>query len=77
MRSVAALGNKMEIVRELQNGHTQRTTAEKYGVTKSTVGDIWKYRHKLEDRISSSEIQLYAKRHCVVCKPKYDLLVNG
>ena len=34
----------MEMERELQNGHLQRTIAEKYGVAKSSVGDIWKYR---------------------------------
>ena len=44
--------------RELQNGHSQRTIAEKYGVVKSMVGDIWKYRQKLEDYISSSETPL-------------------
>ena len=57
----------MEIERELQNGHSQ--------VAKSTVGDIWKYRQKLEDYISSSETPLYAKRRCVVRGPKCDVLV--
>ena len=73
----------MEIVRELQNGHSQRTTAEKYGVARVRLAIFGntavssKYRHKLEDHISSSETPLYAKRRCVVRKPKYDLLVNG
>ena len=38
------------------------------------VGDIWKYRQNLEDCISSSESQLYAKKRCVVHEPKYDLV---
>ena len=59
---------------ELQNGHSQRTLAEKCGVMKSTVGDIWKYCQKLEDCISSSESLLYAKKCCVVHEPKYDLV---
>ena len=31
----------MEIEREFQNGHSQRTITEKYGVAKSTVGDSY------------------------------------
>ena len=54
-----------------------RIIALKYGVAKSTVGDIWKYRQKLEDYISSSETPLYAKRRCVVGGPKYDVVVSG
>ena len=37
-RSVAILGKKIEIERELQNGHSQRTIAEKYGVARG-----WRY----------------------------------
>ena len=43
---------KMEIVRELLKGDLQRVVAEKFRVTKSTVGDIWNYRQKIEDYIS-------------------------
>ena len=64
----------MEIVRELQNGHSQRAIAEKDGVAKSTVGDIWKYRQKINDCISSSESLMYAKKRCVVREPKFDLI---
>ena len=68
------LEKKMEIVCELQNGNLQRTVAEKHRVTKSTVGNIWKYRQKLEDCISSSKSLLYAKKHCIVREPKYNLV---
>ena len=73
-RAVLTLAKKMEIVRELQNGHSQRAIAEKYGVAKSTVGDIWKYRQKLDDCISSSESLVYAKKRCVVHEPKFNLV---
>ena len=59
-RSVLALGKKMEIVCELQNGHSQRTVAVNYGVMKSMVGDIWKYRQ-------SSRIAFH-QASPVVCK---------
>ena len=67
----------MKIERELQNGHSQRTIAEKYGVAKSMVDDIWKYPQKLKDCILLSETLLYVKRRCVMRGPKYDVVVSG
>ena len=64
-RVVLTLAKNMEIVRELQNGHSQRAIAEKDGVAKSTVGDIWKYHQKIDDCISLSESLVYAKKCCV------------
>ena len=65
----------MEIVRELQNGHSQRAIAEKYGVAKSTVGNIWKYRQKIDEcSISSSESLVYVKKRCVMREPIFDLI---
>ena len=40
-------------------------------LAKCTVGSIWKYCQKIKDYIRSSK---YAKKHCVVHKPKFDLL---
>ena len=55
----------MEIELELQNGHSQRTIAEKYGVAKSTVGDIWKYRQKLEGCIARLRFTQKGDASCV------------
>ena len=43
-RSVLTLEKKLEIVRALDNGSSQRVVAENFGVAKSTVADIWKDR---------------------------------
>ena len=73
-RSMVTLETKMEIVCELQKGNSQRVVAERFGVAKSTVGDIWKYRQKIEDCISSSESLVYAKKRCVVREPKFEFV---
>ena len=43
----------MKIIWEVQKGSLQRVVAERFGVAKSTVGDIWKDHQKIEDCISS------------------------
>ena len=68
------LETKMEIVRELQGEKSQRIVAEKFGVAKSTVGDIWKYRQKIEDCVLSSESLVFAKKRCIVRDPKFELV---
>ena len=73
-RSVMTLETKMKIVHEIQTGSSQRVVAEKFGIAKSTVGDIWKDRQKIEDCISSSESLTFAKKRCIVREPKYDLI---
>ena len=73
-RSMVTLETKMEIVCALQKGNSERVVAERFGVARSTVGDIWKYRQKIEDCISSSESLVYAKKRCVVREPKFELV---
>jgi hypothetical protein len=68
------LETKMKIVCDIQSGSSQRFVAEKFGVAKSTVGDIWKDRHKIQDCVSSSESLTFAKKRCIVREPKFDLV---
>ena len=64
----------MKIIREVQKGSLQRVIAERFGVAKSTVGDIWKDHQKIEDCISSSESLTFTKKRCIVREPKYELI---
>ena len=73
-RSVMTLETKMKIVCDSQSGSSQRFVAEKFGVAKSTVGDIWKDRQKFQDCVSSSESLTFAKKQCIVREPKFDLV---
>ena len=40
----------------LEEGNFQRAVGEKFGVAKSTIADIWKYRKKISDSVSDDEI---------------------
>lgn len=73
-RSVLTLEKKLEIVRALDNGSSQRVVAENFGVAKSTVADIWKDRQKILDFVSASESCSYAKKRCIIREAKYDLV---
>ena len=64
----------MKIIREVQKGSLQRVVAERFVVAKSTIGDIWKVHQKIEDCVSSSESLTFAKKHCIVREPKYELI---
>lgn len=74
-RSVLTLEKKLNIVRELEKGISQRVVGEKFGVAKSTVADIWKDREKLSAATSSSESPaFYSKKRCIVRPPKFQLV---
>ena len=75
-RSVMTFETKMKIIQEVQKGRSQRVVAERFGVAKSTVGDIWNDRQKIEDCVSSSEslILRFTKKRCNVCEPKNELI---
>ena len=72
-RALVMLEKKMDIVRKLQNGHSQRAVANRHRITKLTAGDIWKYFQKIKDCMMSSESLVYAKKCCVVCEPNLNL----
>ena len=39
---------------------------ERFGVPKSTVGDIWKSREKIETNVTASSKYVFAKKRCIV-----------
>ncbi len=61
-RSVLTLEKKLEILKKLEKGLSQRVVGEKFGVAKSTVADIWKDRQKIINAISSSELWKQCQR---------------
>jgi len=71
---VLSLDTKLQIIADLQQGKSQRFTAEKFEVAKSTVCDIWKDRQKIQDCVSSSDSPVLAKKRCIIRDPKYELV---
>ncbi len=69
-----SLDTKLQIIAKLQQGKSQRFTAEKFEVAKSTVCDIWKDLQKIQDCVSSSDFPVLAKKRCIVHEPKYELV---
>ena len=65
-RFVLTLGTKLEIVRALESGSSQRVVGDKFGVAKSTVAEIRKYCQKISDSVAASESPGSAKRRCIV-----------
>ena len=74
-RSVLTLEMKLEIVKVLEKGTSQRVVGDKFGVAKSTVADIWKYRKKIADSIAFSESPAFAnKKRCIIRHPKFHVV---
>ncbi len=74
-RTVLTLEKKLEILKPLEKGLSQRVVAEKFGVPKSSVADIWKGRQKIQDAITSSESPAFSnKKRCIIRPPKFDLV---
>jgi len=45
-----------------------------FDIPKSTVGDIWRERDKIEAHVSASENPLFAKKHCIMRDPHFEKL---
>jgi transposase len=45
----------LKIIRTLENGSSQRVVAEKFGVSKFTVADIWKDHQKISKCVDASD----------------------
>ena len=70
-RTVLTLEKKLEVLKELDKGLSQRLVGEKHGIAKSTVADIWKDREKITTAIASSESPALAnKKRCIIRLPK-------
>ena len=73
-RSDLTLEKKLEIIAELRKGKSQRLASVQFGVPKSTVGDVWKDRDKIEAHVSASGNPSFAKKRCIVRDPQFDNL---
>ena len=69
------LKTKLEIMKALKKGDSQRLVGQKFGIAKSTVADIWRDHKKITDSVASSESPAFAnKRRWVIRHPKFDLV---
>ena len=59
---------KLEIVKAVEKGSSQRIVGEKFGVAKSTVAEIWK------DRKKSDSTSFVNKKRCIIRNPKFHLV---
>ena len=72
-RTVLTLEKKLEILKELQRGSSQRAVGDKFNVPKSTVADIWKDRQKITDAIAASESPEFSnKKRRIIRSPTFD-----
>ena len=53
---------KLELIRAIRDGCSQRFVSEKFCAPKSTVADIWKGKEKIEEHLSASEYPELAKK---------------
>ena len=66
------LETKLELIRAIRDGCSQRLVSEKFGVPKSTVADIWNCKEKIEEHLSASEYPELAKRRKIIKRPIFD-----
>ena len=65
---------KLEIIVEIHTGKEQMLVSDIFGVPKSTIGDIWKDRDKIEAHMTASDNPSFAKKRCIVREPCFDKL---
>ena len=73
-RRVITLEQKLKIIDDLKEGKSQRPVGDIHGVPKSTVGDIWKDRGKIEKYVSTSDCPTFARKRCIVREAKFEEL---
>lgn len=73
-RCVLTLEKKLEVIKELKKGKSQRLVSELFGIPKSTTADIWRLREKIEQHVSASDCPRFAKQRCIVRDANYDKL---
>ena len=73
-KSIITLEKKLEVIKELREGISQRCVADLYSLPKSTVGDIWKDREKMQNHVSSSDCSSFAKRRHIVREAHFEKL---
>ena len=65
-RNVLSLERKLNIIAQVRKGKLQRAVAKHFDAAKSTVGDIWKNREKIERHVSTSANPTFAKKRCIM-----------
>ena len=74
-RSVLTLEKNLEIIGELKKGKSVRCVSRLYDVpNKSTVGDIWKDREKIEKHMTTGYCPSLAKKRCIVRNVNFEKL---
>ncbi len=72
-RTVLTLEKKIEIIKALEKGSSQRVVGERVEVAKSTIADIWKDRKKIIDALGSTESPSFVyKKRCVIRQAKFE-----
>ena len=57
-RNVLSLERKLDIIAQVRKGKLQRAVAKLFDAAKSTVGDIWKNREKIERHVLRTECHI-------------------
>ncbi len=65
-RRVLTLEKKLDIIKELKGGKSQRCVSELHQVPKSAVADIWKEREKIKNYIGCGEYPSVLKKRCIM-----------
>ena len=73
-RRVITLEQKLKIIDDLKERKSQQLVGDIHGVPKSTVGDIWKDRGKIDKYASTSDCPTFAKKRCIVREAKFEKL---
>ena len=71
---MVTLEKKIENVREIEKGKSQRRVAEIFELPKSTVEDIWKHREKIICYVFGAKYPTVAKQRCIVRRSQFPLL---
>lgn len=60
------------MIDDLREGKSQRLVSNIYGVPKSTVGDIWKDREKIQNYVLSSDCPSVSKKRHIIREAKFE-----
>ena len=73
-RSVVTLEKKLDVIRMLEDGKSQRSVSSVFNIPKSTIADIWKQRAKITAHVSSSSCPASVKKRCIVREGQFEQL---
>ena len=64
--SIMSLKKKLDIIAKVRQGKSQKAVSVRFGVAKSTLGDIWKNKDKIKTHVTARANATFAKRRCIV-----------